>query len=63
MDLRDYLISRGITPKGEKRIINEASTGFNCKPEIKNLAQFGEKWNTEEIELYLKNNAIPNGPI
>jgi hypothetical protein len=24
MNLRDYLVSRGITPKGEERIINEA---------------------------------------
>jgi hypothetical protein len=63
MDLRDYLVSRGITPKGEERIINEALPVFNFKPKIKNDAQFVEKWNTEEIELFLKHNIIPQGPI
>ena len=63
MNLRDYLVSRGITPKGEERIINEALPVFNFEPKIKNDAQFVEKWNTEEIELFLKNIIIPEGPI
>jgi hypothetical protein len=63
MNLRDYLISRGITPKGEERIMNEAISDLKIEPKIINDASFVEKWNTDEIELYLKNNTIPDGPI